>query len=499
METKYKSLAFDPAKEAALVGHLTREKKFLAQFRHLCKPEHFIEVRHRIIVEELFRFWDLYKRVPTTAEFQSLWRAEDEANRRDILTALSMCGLRTVDFPLDTIRVELTEWVQSKQVYETLKNAAEEYNREKPDSAIKLIKEMAQTIGKMNFDADKEERFDLEEMFASRSKELEGASTFGLKVVDKLLLPESTHGGLLPGDLTVLLAPTNTGKTSTMVTIARHNLLSRNPSTGEIRKVLFLTHEGRPEDIKLKMICSLLKKSKAELDQMYATSHPFLERIAKILAENFTYVPLNEPGQTVESVASIIQMKQDEAKARWGRGYDLVIDDYPAKLTTITAKGGNMTRRNVDEYVYNYFVQMALEHKFHVVCAIQSNREGSKINRGFKGHEKRLLSMEDVLESWGPMTLATNVISLNRDPRAAAKEIMTFYICKSRSNQTGFAVAAKSNFSACITHSEEKGGVYYLSNMPMLEKVDHLLESYRGNQIPEIEVQKALAEDERAG
>ncbi|NDG28007.1 MAG: hypothetical protein EB120_12650, partial [Proteobacteria bacterium] len=156
METKYKSLAFDPAKEAALVGHLTREKKFLAQFRHLCKPEHFIEVRHRIIVEELFRFWDLYKRVPTTAEFQSLWRAEDEANRRDILTALSMCGLRTVDFPLDTIRVELTEWVQSKQVYETLKNAAEEYNREKPDSAIKLIKEMAQTIGKMNFDADKE-------------------------------------------------------------------------------------------------------------------------------------------------------------------------------------------------------------------------------------------------------------------------------------------------------------------------------------------------------
>lgn len=498
MESKYKSLAFDVVKEAALVGHLTREKKFLSQFRHLCKPEHFIEHRHRVIVEELFRFWDLYKRLPTSAEFQTSWRSEDEKTRREILTTLSMCGLRTVDFPLDTIRSELTEWVQSKNVYETLSNAAEEYNREKPEAAIRLIRELAQNIGRMNFDADKEERFDLEEMFASRSKELEGASTFGLKVVDKLLLPETTHGGLLPGDLTILLAPTNTGKTSTMITIARHNLLTRHASTGEMRKVLFLTHEGRPEDIKMKMLCSLMKVSKPELDRMYLDNNPYLERMAKILAENFTYVPLNEPGQTVESVASIIQIKQDEAKARWGRGYDLVIDDYPAKLTTATAKGGNMTRRNIDEYVYNYFVQMALEHKFHVVCAIQSNREGSKINRGFKGHEKRLLSMEDVLESWGPMTLATNVISLNRDPKAAAKEIMTFYICKSRSNQTGFAVAAKSNFPACITHGEEKGAIYYLSDMPMLEKVDHLLSLYRGNQVPETEVQQALVEDAQA-
>lgn len=499
MENKYKSLAFDPAKEAALVGHLVRDKKFLSQFRHLGKAEYFTQARHRAIIEQLFKFFDLNKRAPTEAELQISWRAEDEKTRREILTTLNMCCMRTSDFPLDVIRKELTEWVQSKHVYETLVSSAEEYNRERPDAAIRLIKEMASGIGRMNFDLEREEKFDLDEIFASRASELEGACTFGLKIIDNLILPESTHGGLLPGDVTVLLAATNGGKTSTMLTVARHNLLSKNPNHGDNRKVLMLTHEGRPTDIKFKLLCSLLNANRHQLDQMYIERSPLLERAAKILHNNFTYIPMNEPGQTVEAVAAVVQQKQEEAIAKWGRGYDLVIDDYPAKLTTSVAKGGNMTKRNIDEYVYNYFVQLGLENKFHVLCAIQSNREGSKINKGFRGAEKRLLSMEDVLESWGPMTLATNVISINRNVKSANKNIVTFYISKSRSNKTGFAIAAKTNFGACVTHSDTMGGVYYSNDMPIIDRVEQLLTMYKNNEIPEIEVMQALAEEAGQG
>lgn len=496
MESKYKSLAFDPVKESALVGHLVRDNKFLAQFRHLGKPEYFTQARHRVIVEQLFRFFDLNKRAPTEAELQYSWRAEDEKTRREILTTVSLCCVRTADFGLDVIRRELTDWIQSKNVYETLVASAEEYNQERTDAAIRLVKELASNINKMNFDLDKEERFVLDEIFATRTAEMQGAATFGLKVIDNLILPENTNGGLLPGDMTVLLAPTNAGKTSTMVTVARHNIASKNPNHGSNRKVLLLTHEGRPMDIKFKLLSSILQANKAQLDQMYIDRDIRLEKAAKLLSENFTYVPLNEPGQTVESVAAIIQAKQEEAIAKWGRGYDLVIDDYPAKLTTAVAKGGNMSRRNIDEYVYNYFVQLGLEHKFHVLCAIQSNREGSKINKGFKGVEKRLLSMEDVLESWGPMTLATNVISINRNARAAEKEVVTFYICKSRSNRTGYAVAAKSNFPACITHAESLGGMYYCNDTPLVERMEHLLSLYRNNEIPEAELRMALREEQ---
>lgn len=494
---KYKSLVFDPVKEAALVGHLIRDKKFLAQFRHLGKPEHFTQARHRVIIEQLFRFFDLNKRSPTEPELQVCWKSEDEKTRKEILNTITMCCMRTMDFGLDVIRRELTEWIQSKYVYETIVASAEEYNKERTDVAIRLVRELASKIGKLNFDIDKEETFNLDEMFASRDAELQGASTFGLKIMDDLILPNNPQGGLLPGDLTILLAPTNAGKTSTMLTVARHNLLSRNPNHGDNRKVLLVTHEGGINDIKFKLLCCMLNVNRSQLDQMYHTERsPLLEKASKIIAQNFTYVPMNEPGQTVESVAAVIQAKQEEAIAKWGRGYDLVIDDYPAKLTTVAAKGGNMSKRNIDEYVYNYFVQLGLENKFHVLCAIQSNREGSKINRGMRGMDRRLLSMEDVMESWGPMTAATNVISVNRDPRAAAKEIITFYVCKSRSSRTGYAIAAKSNFPACMTHSETLGGIYYSSQAPLIERMEQLLLMYKNNEVPERDVREALKAEE---
>jgi hypothetical protein len=93
--------------------------------------------------------------------------------------------------------------------------------------------------------------------------------------------------------------------------------------------------------------------------------------------------------------------------------------------------------------VYNYFSQIALEHNCHVLTAIQTNREGSKVNRKVgKGAESRFLTMEDVMESWGPMTTATNVISINRPPEAQARHVTGFCICKSRSSEVGVVFLA---------------------------------------------------------
>jgi hypothetical protein len=176
----------------------------------------------------------------------------------------------------------------------------------------------------------------------------------------------------------------------------------------------------------------------------------------------------------VEEVEPLIRRKQEDLMAKTGKGYDLLVCDYPAKLTTRLAQNGHMSKRNVDEIVYGYFVQLALEYGFHSLLAIQTNREGSKVNKGQKD-EHRLLVMEDVHESYGVMQEATNVITLNRDPVAKARQHMTFHIDKSRSSETGFAVVARTDFARARTHHADLGAIWYRGVATMADQVDDLL------------------------
>jgi hypothetical protein len=165
------------------------------------------------------------------------------------------------------------------------------------------------------------------------------------------------------------------------------------------------------------------------------------------------------------------------------------VDDYPAKLSTLQARGGNFNKRDIDLVVYNYFVQLALEYNFHSLLAIQTNREGAKVNKGNKDGEKRLLVMEDVSESYGPIQLATNVLSMNRDGQAKARNRLTFHIDKSRSNETGWAVVCRTNYGHSITHANWLGGTYYRGSSTMADTIDTLLDQY-GNDCTPIPVEQ---------
>jgi hypothetical protein len=201
------------------------------------------------------------------------------------------------------------------------------------------------------------------------------------------------------------------------------------------------------------------------------------------LEEKILYVPYNKAGMCVEDVLPIIRRRQDEwASKHQGSGFDLLVSDYPAKLSTEKAAHGHMQRRTIDEVVYEYYVQLALELKLHSLLAIQTNREGSKVNRD----KERLLTMEDVLESWGPMTAATNVITGNRSDLDGFKKRLTLYFAKSRSSDKGRAVVCKTNFAASQAFSNALGGTWYKGTSILgVDELDQYLVEYAGKAIPE--------------
>jgi hypothetical protein len=185
-------------------------------------------------------------------------------------------------------------------------------------------------------------------------------------------------------------------------------------------------------------------------------------------------------------VISIIRRRQEERVAKTGVGFQLLVCDYAHKLSTEEARGGKLEQRHRDEIVYNYFLALALECGFHHLGAIQSNRAGSKINKGFKGSEERLLEMEDVQESYGVMQDAHQVITLNRPPLAVAQGWINFHIAKSKNGETNWSVVCKSNFGVGQSHLAD-GAVWYRGTSSGSDRIAELLGSYRDQQIPDIE------------
>ncbi len=247
------------------------------------------------------------------------------------------------------------------------------------------------------------------------------------------------------------------GKSSTLITIACHNIRAG-------KSILYMTHEGRPEDIKLKILANMLECPISQIFDLYKTEdgRKKLNDVGKNIDRHLLYIPYNRAGMTIEEVVPIIRMNQEEwAMTHDGKGFDLLVSDYPAILSSQLASKGNLQPRHKDQIVYNYYVQLALEYKFHSLLAIQTNREGAKVNSGEHG-DGRLLRMTDVSESWDPIKEATNVITLNRSPEAMKEGYLIYLVDKSRGSETGVAIVAKSKFNMCRVHDENYGATSYV-------------------------------------
>jgi hypothetical protein len=125
---------------------------------------------------------------------------------------------------------------------------------------------------------------------------------------------------------------------------------------------------------------------------------------------------------------------------------------------------------------------MGLQHKLHVLTAIQTNREGSKLNNriGTQKHETRLLHMEDVMETWGAMTAAAVVVSMNRNKKDEELNKLTFYLCKSRQGETGWAVVCNTDYDRCRTHSNDMGAFWYRGSDSIGEQSAAIMKTWKG-------------------
>jgi hypothetical protein len=210
-----------------------------------------------------------------------------------------------------------------------------------------------------------------------------------------------------------------------------------------------------------------------------------LSQVAAIINNNLLYIDYQKPGSTVEEVVSMIRQHQQRRKAKFGSGFDMFANDYPAILGTETSKGVRMERRAKDAYVYRYLVDYAGDQFMHGLYSIQTNREGSKKNKrtGEYANKAQLVQLEDVQEAYEVTNSATNLITINRTPNDQGRNIITFLFAKSRSSETNIAVTCRSDFRRSRTHWATLPATWYRGT-EQLEQLDSLLNEYNNREIP---------------
>ena len=448
----------------------------------IVKPEWFLEERTRKIYAYLLDYYTTYERFPSSVRaFQSYPKFQDlEPKERSIYASLITGAINeTQQYELPAVKKELTEWLHANILITAVDQAMHAYNTKQVTHCYNLMQEAVKKVQTLSFDrGDSIDFLNFKEYLKAEETNRKEALTTGLKVLDRTLLKGTESGGLQKGDMTVIMAPVNRGKSLTMITMACHNVRMGHD-------VLFMTHEGRPEDIRLKILSNMLKIPIEKIMHLYKTDEgiKLLDDATKRIDQHLRYVPYNRAGMTIEDVVPVIRSNQNQWQATHDKGFDMLVSDYPAILTSELAKKGSLQKRNVDQVIYDNYVQLALEYNFHSLVAIQTNREGSKVSKRTDGND-RILQSEDVQESFGPIQQATNIITVNRSPWAEANNIITFGVAKCRNNQVGSAVIARSDFACSMSHSEEMGGMHYVGTKLIEEKFNVLFAEWRNQTIP---------------
>lgn len=477
------TLGFSRDKQLAVLGHIFADKQFFMNVVPKVEADWFNEETVKQImkvVKKRFRAEQTMPSMQAVLEDFEIVQMEP-ATQNALRATAAMSKSSTSIYSAASLYLEMEVWMKTRLLKMALPKAVNAYNVAKFDECASLLNKTVKDYYDANFDGDGAESFkNYYQELVDEEFDRKRALTFGIHQMDRLIDPNGAEGdgSLFRGDMTVLLAPTNVGKTSALCTIGAHNF-RRGAS------ILFLTHEGGKREIKNKIMRSMMMRNKPQLKRVYELDPANMARIEERLDMDFTYIPMNKPGLTVEEVMAVIDKFMEKRKAATGKYYDLVIDDYPAKLSTELARGGFFQKRHIDEEVYNQFVQIALRYDCHVLTAIQTNREGSKLNRrsGIYKNETRLLQMEDVMESWGPMTSAATVISMNRDEEDIRGKKLTYLLCKSRSGETGWAMVVNTDYDACVVHSEQLGYFWYRGERNISDQSVGLMSAYRNREV----------------
>lgn len=341
----------------------------------------------------------------------------------------------------------LTDWLQTLCYRETLIKCSNLVHSRDPSSIANAFQEGIKNAQAQSLERDSLfDITDVDNLFDSLKDKDSNDVTTGIDLLDKDL-----SGGLQKKNSTIIVGGTNLGKTTISLNIAFHNVIKG-------KKVLYISHEMHPKELTIKWNQRCLRMTKEELIKLYLTHEGSLliKAFSKSVANRYKYLPFNRAGgMFVEDLIMAIRDKNEQEISKDGKGFDLIIDDYPMKLSSYEMRNSRDFRHGIG-YVYEQLHQLALELDCHMLMPVQANREGVKQNRNRKS-EDDMMTSDSTSEAHKIIHDADNVLVLNRSVEDEMNNRMYVLLDKSRSGPKNILYKLKTDFSRAITHDKSLG------------------------------------------
>lgn len=461
-----KSLPFSEAQQEAIVGYCLLDSIFFLSCIERIKPSWFTyNPLVATIFDQLIKFYrsqNRYIKSPDELLGESFFLEQPMGDREKIRTVMANCMLSTRKFDLDTLKRYLTGFIRISMFKESIQGAASIFKIKGFDDAYSKTKERLQEIEKATFEEDSSVvKFANADVWLDEDiKLLDDAISTGSSVLDKALGGEEVEiqkngntvkiikGGFMRGEATAIMAPTNAGKTTLMLTSVRHAIYQG-------KNVLLYMHEGRKESIRKTLLAGLMGVNKRNLKYMKDKGlGSAIKEASEWIDNHVTYVHyVKSLDMYVEDIIEDIKKRNAEFKLKTNKGYDLIVNDYPGKLHSRSMSSRKESRRIELAYIYDAFNMLAGELQTHCLVAVQTNRAGYKANKTMSEGDN-YSDIDDIAESYGVGQNMANMIALNRSDADKKLELMHLTVIKSREDITHRTVHTRTDFACGLTHGD---------------------------------------------
>jgi hypothetical protein len=447
------SMNLSESEQEAVLGHaLTDYNFFLKSKKNLKKTWFTHNPTVGVVFDQLCKIYDRDKiYIKSVMEFKQdfFFQSLTLQDQKKYYDLIDRCIHSSKEFGIDRLKKKLTGFMRVSLFKESIEGGAKRFGIDGMESAYEWTKKKITDLQDATFEDNQfVMKFnDAATWVAETKKFRDSAFSTGSKELDRAL-----GGGLFRGETLAIMAPSNTGKTTWMISLVRHLVMQK-------LNVAFFVHEGSPRQIREKILCSFLCVSRARLYEM--TENPktrdIVNSVADYINQYLTYIPyIKTGGMYIEDVTTMIKDLNDDLINRTGKGFDVIVDDYPKKLKSRAAMGSKESlARIMYADTYDVFNHIATTLDCNCVVAVQTNRAGLKQNNG-KTESDTLLGMEEIDEAFGIAQNMGNIVTLNRTPEDKKLDIIRMNIAKSRNDATDIVICSRSSYKCSVIFGDKE-------------------------------------------
>ena len=395
--------------QTKVVTNLVTDRPFLEQVSDILETKYFESDTNKWIIDLTRKYFYKYKNTPTTDFFKTeIQKITDKALQQNVLSQLKAVYAQQSGGDSEWVKNEFVTFCKNQNFKNVILTSVDLLQTGQFDKIEKLVRD-AVKVGQAN-DLGLDYKEDIEVRFEEVNRRTVKTNW---DVIDDL-----TDGGLGPGELGVIVAPSGVGKTWVLCHIGAEAV---RQGKNVLHYTLELTQNyvgQRYDTIFTGIPSSDLKENKDQIR----------DKVDKLKGGlMIKYYP--PKGITANTIAAHIDMVRSTKFQP-----DLIIIDYADLLVSVNSK--NNSDYQEQGGIYIDLRAMGGEYQIPIWTASQTNRSAI---------ESDVIHADKIADSYAKVMNADLIISVSRKDTDKLNDTARFHVMKNRFGPDGLTFPAKMN------------------------------------------------------